>query len=138
MLLKEDIVKKYEEYKKLCTQLSADMKESVCYNSRLFPNDFVIDENMSVKWNREEVQRRKQEYKELAITHSTIKANALKEVESMIKEYIQQNFPTITDGKYKKMTSFLQEWDEDEYYCNNGIWVKVDYLVDLAELIVGN
>lgn len=136
MLLKEDIIKKYEEFTKLCSQLAVDFRNADCYNSRHYSNDFVIDENMSVKWNREEVQRRKKQYKELQITQSTIKANALKEVENLIKEYIQQNFPTITDDKYKKMLSFLHEWNEDEYYSTNGIGVKVDYLVDLAELIV--
>lgn len=134
-MLFEDIQKKFEEYKKLCTQLNADMKNSVCYNSRHFSNDFVIDENMSVKWNREEVQRRKQEYKNLEISQSTIKANALKEVEAMIKQYIQEIYPSITDKKYKDMISFMCENDEDTYNYTNGVSTKVGYLVDLAELI---
>ena len=135
LILKEDITYKYLEYSKLCIKLSNDFIDAECYKSRYMADNFVIDENKSVKWNREEVQRRKQEFKDLQEHQIELRRNALKEVEDMMKNYIQQNFPSITDTKYSHMLTFLRENDETTYNYENGITNKIEYLVDLAKLI---
>ena len=130
----EELVEKWEGFRKLEQQLNEGFNSSEVQQWKYIPNDLVIDEEKSVKWNREEVIRRREAYKTAKKNRDDALSNALKKVEDYIKEYIQENYE-VSDKQYSKMLSFLYEHDEDTDNYTNGFGSKVGYLENLAELI---
>ena len=130
----EELVEKWEGFRKLEQQLNEGFNSSEVQQWKYIPNDLVIDEEKSVKWNREEVIRRREAYKTAKKNRDNALSNALKEVENSIKEYIQENYE-VTDKQYSKMLNFLYEHDEDTDNYTNGFSSKVGYLESLAEVI---
>jgi len=130
----EELVEKWEEFRKLEQQLNEGFNNSKVQQWKYIPNDLVIDEEKSVKWNREEVIRRREAYKTAKKNRDDALSNGLKEVENSIKEYIQENYE-VSDKQYSKMLNFLYEHDEDTDNYTNGFSSKVGYLENLAELI---
>ena len=137
MIEYEQLESKWEEFRKKEKQLNEAFNSSEVIEWKYLPKDLVIDENKSVKWNREEIERRREAYQTARKNKDNEIANALKEVNDAIKEYIQQNY-NITDKKYYKMLYFLYEHDEDTYNYTNGFGSRVEYLEDLADLVGGN
>ena len=130
----EELVEKWEGFRKLEQQLNEGFNSSEVQQWKYIPNDLVIDEEKSVKWNREEVIRRREAYKTAKKNRDDALSNGLKKVENSIKEYIQENYE-VSDKQYSKMLSFLYEHDEDTDNYTNGFGSKVGYLENLAELI---
>lgn len=130
----EELVEKWEEFRKLEQQLNEGFNTSEVQQWKYIPDSLVIDEDKSVKWNREEVIRRREAYKTAKKNRHDTLSKALREIGNYIKEYIQENYG-VTDKQYSKMLSFLYEYDEDTDNYTNGFGSKVHYLESLAELI---
>lgn len=130
----DELLEKWKDFKKLEQQLNEGFSSSEVQQWKYIPNDLVIDEEKSVKWNREEVVRRREAYKTAKKNRDDGLSNALKELGSYIKEYIQENYE-VSDNQYSKMLSFLYEHDEDTSTYTNGFGSKVEYLEDLAKVI---
>ena len=130
----DELVEKWEEFRKLEQQLNEGFNSSEVQQWKYIPDSLVIDEDKSVKWNREEVIRRREAYKTAKKNRDDALFKALKEVENSIKEYIKENYG-ITDKQYSKMLNFLYEHDEDTDRYENGFGSKIGYLEDLAKVI---
>ncbi len=136
-IVTKDIIQKYEDYQKFIKESTANINDIYHkkYAKYIHDPNAVIDENMSVKWNRDEVQRLKAEYKALMDEHNNLRITKLEDIKNMIKDYVQQEYPNITNKKFSAMTNFLLSWDEDAYYMYNGAGYTIDCLMELAELI---
>jgi len=130
----DELVEKWEEFRKLEQQLNEGFNSSEVQQWKYIPKDFVIDENKSVKWNIEEVERRREAYRIAKKNKDDALFKALQEVEDCIQKYIQENYE-VTDKQYAKMLHFLYEHDEDTDRYTNGFDSKVGYLESLADLI---
>lgn len=130
----DELVEKWEAFRKLEQQLNEDFNNSEVQKWKYIPDSLVIDEDKSVKWNREEVIRRREAYSTAKKNRDDGLSNALKELGSYIKEYIQENYE-VTDKQYEKMLLFLWEHDEDTSNFTNGFGSKIEYLEDLAKVI---
>ena len=130
----DELVEKWEEFRKLEQQLNEGFNNSEVQQWKYIPKELVIDENKSVKWNIEEVERRREAYRIAKKNRDDALFKALQEVEDCIQKYIQENYE-VTNNQYAKMLHFLYEHDEDTDRYTNGFGSKVAYLESLAQLI---
>ena len=130
----DELVEKWEEFRKLEQQLNEGFNSSKVQQWKYIPKELVIDENKSVKWNIEEVERRREAYRIAKKNRDDALFKALQEVEDCIQKYIQENYE-VTNNQYAKMLHFLYEHDEDTDRYTNGFGSKVGYLESLAELV---
>ena len=129
-MTKEEIVALYDEY---CKARKASRDAKITKTKEL-PDTYVIDENKSVKWNREQVQLMNEKIKEEKDTKISYRAECTKKLLEAIRIYIKDNY-NIPSSVYDNMRNFMYTWDEDDYYFNNGIENALSFLEDLAEVI---
>lgn len=130
----DELLEKWKDFRKLEQQLNEGFASSEVQKWKYIPDSLVIDEDKSVKWNREEVIRRREAYKTAKKNKDDSLSKALREIEGYIKEYIQEEYK-VTNNQYSKMLSFLYEHDEDTANYTNGFGSKVHYLESLARVI---
>ena len=95
--------------------------------------DDVIDEDMSVKWNREEVMRRNEAYaQEKKRLFSEIN-DAEKSLDNMIKAYIAQEVPLSLD---KASIIFSKLYEDHHSYGYDNILDHVDEEIHYIQSIV--
>ena len=129
-MTKEEIEALYDEY---CKARKASRDAKITKTKEL-PDTYVIDENKSVKWNREQVQLMNEKIKEEKDTKISYRAECTKKLLEAIRIYIKDNY-NIPSSVYDNMRNFMYTWDEDDYYFNNGIENALSFLEDLAEVI---
>lgn len=87
------------------TNMLSKERESVMEKYPVYPKGYIFNEDESVRWNREEVQRR-QEAREKAQKKYDKKVQEIwGEAEKAIKDYLQSEFdlkPKVADAVYAK------------------------------------
>lgn len=91
-----------------------------------FKPNHIFDEDKSVKWNREEVERRNNNIYKQRQEDKKEKAKLYNDVEESIKKYIVQQI-NVTEEKAIKIYNFVFE---DGIYNDNDFY-RLDTLLDL-------
>lgn len=95
---------------------------------RRYSDGYVFDENKSVKWNREEVERLNSEYDEECKRLRSLRNSKIDEVENEIFKYISNETGLSTD-KSKLVWNYIYE--KYHAFCSD----LFDNLEPLTELI---
>lgn len=88
--------------------------------SQILNSNFIIDENMSVKWNREEVIRRNKETRGERATLCEARAVAIDKAKDDCASYIVQEW-NIPHKVAKNLIQFLYDRDYDDSYTFESI-----------------
>lgn len=95
---------------------------------RKFPDITVLDENKSVKWNREQIEILNKKYDDKVKELNTKKNLMYTNLVNGIKEYIIEE-TKVSKKQADKIYNYL--YDE---YCSHGIAECLNHLDDLLEL----
>lgn len=101
----EKIREKYEAYRKYTDHI---YPYGSAHSLKKYRDNHVFDENRSVKWNREEVERRNKEYQLEVETHRRDMNKAWEDFVSEGIEYIKQEF-SVGDELAGEIWSFCGE-----------------------------
>ena len=110
----------------------------------MYKEGHIFDEEKSVKWNREEVERRNKEYKEeqnrLIKEHKEEFDSAKDTVISLIAEELKSILPgaeaeLVHPDNLKKKAAriFAEAWDRGHPYGMHEVLVEVEELVDFID-----
>ena len=97
---------------------------------KLYPVDYVFDENQSVKWNREQVELKNQEIKDTYIFKKKLLIEKTAEINNKILEKIIAETNTNSLKCAQNLFELANQYAEDES-CQ----VFNDYLDDLCDLV---
>ena len=103
----------------------------------------VIDENRSVKWNREEIVRRNKIYADEASRLNTIRNHAVHDVEQLVKDLIIDELKYISKGMsdawYKNAAKeiYSRAYTEGHHSGMYYIIMHVTEYLDLIESVYG-
>lgn len=97
---------------------------------KLFPTDYIFDENQTVKWNREQVEIKNQEIKDTHIVKKKLLIEKTKEINNKILEKIITETNTNNLKCAQNLFELASQYAEDE-----SIYVFNDYLNDLCDLV---
>lgn len=97
---------------------------------KLFPADYIFDENQSVKWNREQVELKNQEIKDTYVVEKKLLIKKTAEINNKIFEKIiaETNINNLKCAQ--NLFELASQYAEDES-CQ----VFNDYLNDLCDLV---
>lgn len=97
------------------------------------PDNYVFDENMSVKWNREAVQRWNEDVKEAKNRYYSLTNEYLKELFEDIAQYLCNNYSKINHAQ----GLFLTEHCYEEYHsCMSDFFYNIDYVAEFYETML--
>ena len=107
-----------------------DVDNMICKPTfkRLKANE-ILDEDKSVRWNREQVQKNHEEYDKEVIRLNTVKNKARDNVLSEIYKEIQSNVTGLSEKGAKAIYRYAYE---QGHFC--GYNKVADYITDLYEL----
>ena len=97
---------------------------------KLYPADYIFDENQSVKWNREQVDLKNQEIKDTHIFKKKLLIEKTKEINNKILEKIISETNTNDIHCAQELFQLASQYADDESIC-----VFNDYLNDLCDLV---
>ena len=97
--MKDTFVNKLYDYYRL--------KESNYNKYKILSSNYVIDENQSVKWNKEEVERRNQQSREDLLKSQKEAAEVYKNLLDEIYTYYKEEYPEIL----KSFAQFKYIWE---------------------------
>ena len=105
--MKDTFVNKLYDYYRL--------KESNYNKYKILSSNYVIDENQSVKWNKEEVERRNQQSREDLLKSQKEAAEVYKNLLDEIYTYYKEEYPEIL----KSFAQFKYIWERsnDDSLC---------------------
>ena len=91
------------------------LKESNYNKYKILSSNYVIDENQSVKWNKEEVERRNQQSREDLLKSQKEAAEVYKNLLDEIYTYYKEEYPEIL----KSFAQFKYIWERsnDDSLC---------------------
>ena len=91
------------------------LKESNYNKYKILSSNYVIDENQSVKWNKEEVEKRNQQSREDLLKSQKEAAEVYKNLLNEIFTYYKEEYPEIL----KSFAQFKYIWEraDDESSC---------------------
>lgn len=84
-----------------------NMREDVYRKYKLLSASYVIDENQSVKWNKEEVEKRNQQSREDLLRSQKEVAEVYKNLLNEIFNYYKEEYPEIL----KSFAQFKYIWE---------------------------
>ena len=84
-----------------------NLREDTYKKYKLLSASYVIDENQSVKWNKEEVEKRNQQCKEDLIKSQKAVAEVYKNLLDEIYSYYKEEYPEIL----KSFAQFKYIWE---------------------------
>lgn len=97
---------------------------------KLYPVDYVFDENQSVKWNREQVELKNQEIKDIYIFKKKLLIEKTEEINNKILEKIIAETNTNNIQCAQELFQLANQYADGE-----SIYVFNDYLNDLCDLV---
>jgi hypothetical protein len=97
---------------------------------KLFPTDYIFDENQTVKWNREQVEIKNQEIKDTYVVEKKLLIKKTAEINNKILEKIIAETNTNNLKCAQNLFELASQYAEDES-CQ----VFNDYLNDLCDLV---
>ena len=116
----DKVIKKFED--------ACNMPRSV---GKMVSSSYIFDEDKSVKWNREEVERHNQQIKENNQRCAEERYNAFKEAEATAVNYLQAEYPKTSifaiEGLYKYVY-------EKKYFDNYNIEEVLEMCEEILEI----
>ena len=102
-----------------------------------YPYDYVFDENMSVKWNREQVELRNQEWEE---ERSSLMWEHKKRIESILDELYATIQYEVGHNISKKqaVTIWKKAYNSGHCYGTYGVLSELDELIEFVQDILEN
>ena len=102
-----------------------------------YPYDYVFDENMSVKWNREQVALRNQEWEEerssLMLEHKRRMEAILDELYATIQNEVGHNI-----SEKQAVTIWNKAYNSGHCYGTYGVLSELDDLIEFVQDILEN
>ena len=96
------------------------------YHAPKYPADYVIDENQTVKWNREEVKRRNNEREEARKAYYC----RLSDAESVIKKYLFED-SNLSQGQFNLIWN--KAYDDSHHLGMRSVCETFEELAELYE-----
>lgn len=129
MLTYDELKEKYKELEKIQKNIQ---------NPVYFKDNYVFDENMSVKWNRLKVESENQrilddynKYREYVTSMEVDYASELKDFLLNDSDYGEGR---LTEKQLSKIEYFIYEYHEDDSYYENGFDSLMVLYQDLIEI----
>ena len=97
---------------------------------KLFPIDYIFDENQSVKWNREQVELKNHEIKDTYTIEKKLWIEKTAEINNKILEKIIAETNTNNLNCAQELFQLASQYAEDE-----SCYVFNEYLNDLCDLV---
>ena len=98
--------------------------------SKFYSKDHIFNEEMSVKWNREEVIRQNESLKEARLLAMEERAKAVKEAHNAIIGYLCTAYPNISNETVAKLYHYIF----NDNFCDD---YRIDYVIDTCLDILG-
>ncbi len=139
----EELEKIYNTYRETEKNTSHDRK-----HIKFYKEDHVFDEEQSVKWNKEKVKEENQKLQAQFNKAISDFEDCKKKFYNSLYEYIKGEFDTyntLTRRLFNKITSYIQENFEDDYYFENGLASAtyrygslIKFIDDAVEILKGD
>lgn len=118
----------YDKYSEVIEKFDTAFNMSTTPKERTYSENYIFDEEKSVKWNKEEVIRRNEEIRNERNTLQTNRYKAINDAEIEIIEYLCKNYPNINKNVIKKIyTKIYNESFRDRFEYN------IQYVIDECE-----
>lgn len=86
----------------------------------------IFDEDKSVKWNREEVERQNTLIRQQNKEAQEAKFKARIEAENLIIDYLHQEWPSISKAKIDQLFRYIYDKHFDDNY-------RIEHVIDICE-----
>lgn len=128
---------KYEEWEEICNEFEAMEKMNCKPGFKKLPKDYITDEDMSVKWNREQVEKNNEKHEQEVKRLNTMKNKERDRVYDNIFSYIQKYVGWDLDfDSAKKIWNYAYE--QGHAFGMREIGIYLDEIMELVSDILEN
>lgn len=118
----------YDKYSEVIEKFERAYNLPTSPTQHSYHENYIFDEEQSVKWNKEEVVRRNAEIREERNTLQTKRYKAINDAEVEIIEYLCKNYPTLNKDIVKKVyNKIYNDSFRDRFEYN------IQYVIDECE-----
>ena len=118
----------YDKYSEVIEKFEKAYNLPVRPTQHSYHENYIFDEEQSVKWNREEVIRRNEELHKEKETLQTKRYKAIRDAELDIIKYLCELYPTIDEKIVKKLYNKIYDESFRDRFDYN-----IQYVIDECE-----
>lgn len=118
----------YDKYSEVIQKFERAFNLPTTPKEHCYSENYIFDEDKSVKWNKEEVVKRNEEIRNERNTLQTNRYKAINDAEIEIIEYLCENYPNINKNVVKKIYNKIYDDSfRDRFNCT------IQYVIDECE-----